>query len=59
MRTVADKVNDVLSKLDQFEDSNRKLSAKVREISSATQGEEDKRRLVKELVNEQLNEMGQ
>ena len=35
MGTVANKVNDVLLKLDEFESSGRKLSAKVRQISSA------------------------
>ena len=36
MGTVANKVNDVLLKLDEFESSGRKLSAKVRKISSAS-----------------------
>ena len=35
MGMVATKVNDVLVKLDEFESSGRKLSAKVRQISSA------------------------
>ena len=34
MGRIAIKVNDVLTKLDQFEDNNREMSAKIREISA-------------------------
>ena len=57
MSMIAQKVNAVLSKLDQFEDNSRQLSAKVRKISSASVGEENKRKQVEELVKEELIEM--
>jgi len=56
MGTVANKVNDVLLKLDEFESSGRKLSAKVRQISSANSDAEKKQQM-QELVNEGLKEM--
>ena len=34
MALIAYKVNDVLTKLDQFEDSNRELSARIRSLSA-------------------------
>ena len=54
MSMIAQKVNSVLVKLDQFEDNSRKLSAKVRNISSATVGEENKRQQMQELVQQEL-----
>ena len=57
MSTIAQKVNAVLGKLDQFEDNSRQLSAKVRKISSASVGEEDKRKQVEELVKQELEEL--
>lgn len=56
MKTIASKVNDVLTKLESFEDNSRKLSAKVRQITSAQMSEDDKKRQVQELVQENLNE---
>ena len=57
MSLIAQKVNAVLVKLDQFEDNSRKLSAKVRQISSAEVGEADKKKQVQDLVQEELKEM--
>ena len=57
MELIAQKVNAVLVKLDQFEDDGRKLSAKVRQIFTAKVGEVDKKKQVQDIVQEVLKEM--
>ena len=57
MKLVADKVHAVLGKLDKFEDNSRKLSAKVRQISAGKTGDDEKKKQVQQLVENELKEM--
>ncbi len=57
MKLVAEKVNKVLTTLDKFEDNSRKLSAKVRQISSAQAGDEEKKMQVQQLVQDELKQL--